>query len=651
MKGIDIRINRRITAPMWIVIMIAAFIAKDYILGVGEVILVAIIVGSTYCLGQEILLNRVSARISGELEIINMICLVFMIPSLYRCFKLINNIMFVLCFFVCVLYIWLLLFAKWRKNWISAARAYLFQNIYMLFGVGVAILLRLPQFGTIPKWDAQVYSYCLSDACINFDYTCDTFFRYFSIASHTSWGYVFFSSIVEFWSPFSNYTLSVLGIVLSILTFAAIYEISKYMGNMSPVFAMLSAIVVTTTPIFSGTYTYYTLDFGVACLFFILVFCWVKKYELLTLLFSILFCLTKEPIGILFVAGLLLYNIFKCYIRNRNFKGFFYALFHEPSNYSFAVSILLCLAGFIKIYLNSKQSTWGIEQQEGAIGYFDWNPYYMQIKGMQLVFINFTWLCICLIIVLSVLAVVKKVRLNYDIFSLIAGMFLHIIFSLLYYTYAIPRYNIIVYMIINYLVCYFICLVIQNAQFKCAIMILLSLLFSVQTYFNVDFIMQNIFPVVSTGKYLLCNTSIDQDYLGDYIVYNYMYSYFDNVILDILSDAEYTGQEDIFIMGTDDDSFVGGNKILSPIYFDKSKEKWSLLPNKNTLYVESRDENIWDDSEAELSDKALIIMIPYYKFDLYEEKAKIELRYDIKEQRTADTFYGNAEYWVLSRRN
>lgn len=644
--------NDKITVPMWIAIMITAFIAKDYILGVGEVILVIIIVGSTYYLGQQILLNRFSSKISGELVIINTICLLFMIPSLYRCFNLIKSIKFVLSFFVCILFIWLLLLVKWWKNWILLFNSYFTQNLYMLFGIGFAILLRIPQFGTIPKWDAQIYSYCLSDACINFDYTIDKFFRYFSIASHTSWGYTFLSSIVEFWSPFSNYTLSILGILLSILTFAAIYETSKSMGNMSPLFAMLSAIVVTTTPIFSGTYTYYTLDFGVACLFFILIFFWIKKLELLTLFFSVLFCLTKEPVGIIFVAGLLIYNILKCYRRNRNIKSFFYALFHEPSNYSFVASILLCLSGFIKIYQNSKQATWGLVQQEGkTINYFDWNPNFMYIKSQQIMFINFAWLSIFLIFVLCVIVFVKKIRLNGEILSVLTGMILYIIFSLLYYTYAIPRYNIIIYMIINFIACYLICVVIQNVQLRSTLMILLSLLFSIQTYFNIDFIMLNTFPVVSTGKYALCNTSIDQDYLGDYIVYNYMYSYFDSMILTILEDVGYTGQEDIFVMGADSDSFVGGSKILAPIYFDKMKEKWSLLPNSNTLYVKSCDESIWDDPETALADKALVIMIPYYKFDLYEQKTKMEERYEIRDQRKVETFYGNAEYWVLSRRN
>lgn len=647
-----IKIDDKISAPMWIAIMITAFIAKDYILGIGEVILVIIIAGSTYYLGQQILLNKFSQRISGELVIINTICLLFMIPSLYRCFNLIKSLMFVLSFFVCILYIWLLLLVKWRKNWILLSASYFTQNIYLLFGIVFAILLRIPQFGTIPKWDAQIYSYCLSDACINFDYTCDKFFRYFSTASHTSWGYTFLSSIVEFWRPFSNYTLSILGMILTILTFAAVYEVLKSMGNMSSFFAMLSAIVVTTTPIFSGTYTYYTLDFGVASLFFILVFFWIKKFELLTLLFSVLFCLTKEPVGIIFVAGLLIYNILKCFSKNRNIKNFFYALFHEPSNYSFAVSILLCLAGFIKISINSKQATWGLVQQEGkTINYFDWNPNFMHIKSVQIMFINFAWLSIFLIFVLCVIVLVKKIRLNCEILSVLIGMIFYIIFSLLYYTYAIPRYNIIIYMIINFIACYLICVVIQNVQLRSTLMILLSLLFSIQTYFNVDFIMLNTFPVVSTGKYALCNTSIDQDYLGDYIVYNYMYSYFDSVILTILEDAEYTGQEDIFVMGTDGDSFVGGSKILAPIYFDKLKEKWSLLPNSNTLYVKSRDEGIWDDPEAALSDKALVIMIPYYKFDLYEQKAKMEAQYEIRDQRTVETFYGNAEYWVLNRRN
>lgn len=652
MRAINIKLNRRITVPMWITIMIATFIIKDYILGRGEVALVAIIAGSTYCLGQEILLNRVSTKISGELQIINTICLLFMIPSLYRCFNLIKSIIFVLSFLVCILYIWLLLFVKWRKNWILMVRSYFIQNIYILFGIGFAVLLRIPQFGTIPKWDAQIYSYCLSDACIKFDYTCDNFFRYFSTAGHVSWGYVFLSSIVEFWSPFSNYTLSILGMVLSILTFAAIYETSKSMGNMSPLFAMLSAIVVTTTPIFSGTYSYYTLDFGVACLFFILFFFWIKKFELLTLLFSVLFCLTKEPVGIIFVAGLLIYNILKCFSKNRNIKSFFYALFHEPSNYSFAVSIMLCLAGFIKISINSKQATWGLVQQEGeTINYFDWNPNFMHIKSLQIMFINFAWLSIFLIFVLCAIIFIKRIRLNGEILSMLTGMILYIIFSWLYYTYAIPRYNIIIYMIINFIACYLICVVIQNVQLRSTLMILLSLLFSIQTYFNIDFIMLNTFPVVSTGKYALCNTSIDQDYLGDYIVYNYMYSYFDSVILTILEDVGYTGQEDIFVMGADSDSFVGGSKILAPIYFDEMKGKWSLLPNSNTLYVKSRDEGIWDDPEAALSDRALVIMIPYYKFDLYEQKTKMEERYEIRDQRKVETFYGNAEYWVLSRRN
>lgn len=642
--------NRKLVFFLWIILMFLTSLTNDFF-SIKFFIPIGIV---TFCvtvlLGYQISLRVFSLKFVIQLWTILLWIEIFWSIALVKYWNNAKGIFAPFVIFICILCILACIQTHYYHVFFFKICKYIKENTSIMYGILFSVIVRLPQFGTLAKWDAQIYSYCASLAYEKFDFTWRTFFDYFAIATHTSWGYISAYGILEMLFPHKDYTNSLWGLLLSIITLIIIYEIAKKMTEKSNILAALVAVFVTMTPIFAGTYTYFTLDFGIPCFFFALILAYITNCNLWITFFSIILCLIKEPVGIILTAGVIIYNFVRHMNKKCSLREKIRNCIKDEKNYALASGILLFFVGFTLLKVRFS-APFSITAGSGnAIGFFTINIPYIIVKVKQLIFVNFSWLSIGLILILGLYMKKCNIKVDGRIWSVILGTILYTIFMFLYYTYAIPRYSILIYMTINMVAGIFI--IASKLKIKSKILILecLIMAFGVQTYFDCDLLMEKVFPTVSTGKSNICNTSITENYLGDYIVYNYKYSYLDNVILQVLVDTGYDGGQDIYILGKDYDSYVGGNKTLAPIFFDKNKKKWTYYKGENSIYVETRDESVLLDDSEEKADDAIIISIPYYQFDGGEAIQNVQIVYDIVDIGRSETFYGDAEYWIARRR-
>ena len=142
--------------------------------------------------------------------------------------------------------------------------------VVLLYTIGI----RMVQIGDIQRWDASAYYIAIRNGCDSFIFTLGSFLKGFSVASHPTWGYLGILGSGEFLFEGRVEAVQFINLLLTVLCVYCLYCImEKLLPEKDDKFIALSVIVLSSLPVFAGTFSYCNPDMGVAFFFFFMIFC------------------------------------------------------------------------------------------------------------------------------------------------------------------------------------------------------------------------------------------------------------------------------------------------------------------------------------------------------------------------------------------
>jgi len=210
----------------------------------------------------------------------------------------------------------LLITVKHFKDICSRYFNYVKRNPLIFIFCAVFIVLAAFQFNLLPRGDANLYYGRLMFNTEKFGNTLESFAKDFIIWGHVIQGLSLFLAIGEF--VFPRLVVGVYGVslILTVISFLCLYGIlGKFFSKTSKITKSLATAILIFNPYILGLFTYINPDYY-ACIFtVIMVYCYLRKFNILFVFFATVNALTKEP-GVMiycaFIGAALLTEFLRC---------------------------------------------------------------------------------------------------------------------------------------------------------------------------------------------------------------------------------------------------------------------------------------------------------------------------------------------------
>lgn len=513
---------------------------------------------------------------------------------------------------------------KWKKGW-----------YFLLF---YTIVVRLPQFGDIPRFDGMAYYKMLAEACQNYDFTITGFLNGFRMASHPTQGYMGLLAIGKFLDPTGYTGIMLVNLALVCITSYCVFQIfRRVMKGVSWKYVTVAAVVITSVPSYLGTFSYLNPDTGFIYFFFMAVYSMLYSRYILMIFSILLLALTKE-IGMVmaaaFLTGMGLYLIW-----NRR-QEVIHGLTKRRLFYAGFAGILLLLGAVAAIYVVLGGNLWSYEREEiayfGTIGVhwefilFKWKEYFL---------LNFNWLAVLLIIAAGIYLRVRGSHISLRIRekAVLCGTVLSYAavaaFYCLYVNFAHPRYTIILDVILWAFAVGMTGKVAaeltqrgsrKDLWFRRSAVICCMLLLT-QSYMTIDPISNRVFSHESTGEGQIQILDVYSDFIGwtgggDSTIYNNQYSFFAKAYECVLRDVGYDESMDVIM-------FDGIGEFDDP-YWDKYRKKRTFQESKGTMEIQCIVGADLEKTEGK-KEEAVLIHVPAFGGDKDWELEYVGRFYDL----------------------
>ena len=537
----------------------------------------------------------------------------------------------------------------------------------LFFALLICIIIRLPMLDVIPRWDAGEYYYRLGIACSNYDLSLIGFLDDFRLCGHSNLGFSFMMSFPEFLFPGNEIAMNSWNLILTTAFVYCLYWLfRKYWIKSTKWIAALGAVVVSSVPLFLGTFAYLNVDYCIVLVFIYMIYCDKRELNVLCMWNTVLLSQTKET-GVVLVAGYWgLKLLKKCIIiasSKNSIRDKLKKLIKDKSLWIISFSgalymvYVIYLGGFSEWTQNSTDKS-SLGWSNSGFNCFGYNPEYILYKLKQFGIMNFAWVWLAIIVSLKIILMIRKIRKksisDYSKIKMdgeVGAIIAYILFSCLYITYALPRYNIIIaVMIASVGVCFIVRCVGGKRNKKCGIILgcLLGIMVT-QTFFNCDPVSRSVFKNVNIGYSKIIMSDYNNDYYGDALVTNYKYTWLDKAYDKLLNELKYRTGDIIMIPGQEwAGSFVGGNDASYHLYWDAQNKKRSF---RNTGKILSRIiindtdcvegfMNKWFEGYYNNKRTSLIFYIPYYNTDIANDLKRFESGYYIGSEHNVNVYGG-----------
>lgn len=470
------------------------------------------------------------------------------------------------------------------KTFLTSGKA----NIGIVILMFLLIFLSYEEMGYQFKWDGLLYY----KSCQNISLG--------SISSLALYGHISqtYAGIVALFNLVINdvgTTMIVVNIVLLLIAVFAYYHLLKIViPNKKEIFYILTTTILAFSPYFLGMVNYFSLDFGLICLFPVVLYFTFQEKWIYQMITATLFCFTKETAVIIY-AGLCLGIIIVDFCFKK--RTTFYEMFKIKHYYTMAIPGVLWLLTFLLL------GPWNAGESAVVL-----DVSYI-IKKLEVLYLfQFNWLftLIILIYLFILLSENKGLLINKYIFPLIMSQFFFTLFSCIFKTVNHPRYIdssvVFLYCTATY------CLAkLMNERRQVIICGIISLVLLISSYKSIDIISNNLFEQIDIGQDKII-TTYDLP-LGDGAIYNKQMLWMEGAMNKVLKDA--IEAEDIIVIPAIDDStyaFDGasevadteGGYIIQSQYWNDTNNRREVLKNEN-----NQEYNIYH-----ISDRADINIIP-----------------------------------------
>lgn len=475
---------------------------------------------------------------------------------------------------------------KEKKEWLVQVKKYLKDNLYIFIIIGIFLILSLDIFNTWLNSDGFRY-YSTMSSCRNWDFLD---FNKMKLCGHNCQGYVFFALLGEFIFPNSVYGIRLINILIGIINIFATNGIIKKLYPKST--TLQQALFVSMLVFFPGIFSMMAeinIDFPALSFLIWLIYAYLNQKYLFQGIFGLLLCFSKETSILVYGLFMIGYFILKVCTVYR-LQGNIMIKIKKIFDLSYIISLfggVLWLAYFF--YSNNNIGWSDIHERTGAIreglftiNSFGWSFDYFLFKCKQVLFLNFTWLILSIVLFTVLFTLLKKRRnsftinrnLLYYLPILLAGLS-SIIYNLIYITWTNYRYIIqFVFFILltsiyvlnsikithrlKMIICSIILFIILLSNYTTD-PIATKLFVSFQTSENCKMVTTPAFNVEDSYVIFQSIKELEKGGWSDAMVYNKQYSYWGHIIDKILSDINYNNNTLIImpdVLGNDTEMFA-----------------------------------------------------------------------------------------------
>ncbi|GFI68572.1 hypothetical protein IMSAG249_00389 [Lachnospiraceae bacterium] len=610
-------------------------------------------------------------RIFSQLTIISFFVEAFLFAAVFN--KMMTAIsipvwVYVAFFVPLILYLWsAFLFVKSIRMEKKGKR---FQvDRYALIIVLVCFASRLPLFSHLQRWDSGVYYAGLRAACVNFDFSFESVWNYFRLASHPTFSYSFFMLIGEFLFPAKVTGVLLVNLLMTAVALVFIYKMLRgYWCHMHEFQAMVFTIIISVIPLFWGTSSYVNVDYTLIIFFIYLMYAEYKEQKILMTFWTIALLLNKET-GWPIVAGYYIVYLIKLWkgVKEKQLSRKIAGIFRDKIVWGiFAGVLAVCgyiiqeggLTGWYGVGVTRSifASREMIAEKGMTVNAFGIYPEYIAHRLAQIFILNFMWIPTLIIVASLIFCVVKHMRALKKIENMggmIGAFVMFVLFSTVYITAALARYTIfstVILWLTGLLLLYYVW---GNVFSKvrimggCAVVILLLV---VQNFIYIDPFSNIIFDRLESGKGKILCTDLNTAYYGDSLVNNYRYSYLDRLLNKLLAEADYSKDKQIALWASSDDqSYINSIYSLS-LGWDSDKKKRVIMDEKslrekiiplNTVPMEELQNG------KKLNKETILYFLPYYDRDEDEFLSSLSEYYQISERKEISNWGGTLSYYIL----
>lgn len=613
-------------------------------------------------------------KISFQLMIIVAFAGIFLFSAIYN--KMLTNIpipVWAYCFlFVPLLaYLWTAyLFVK--SPWCGKKEKILRIDIFILVILLVCIATRIPMFSHIQRWDSAVYYSGLHSACMNFDFTFESIWNYFRLASHPTLSYAFFMLIGEFLFPAKVTGVLLVTLLMTAVALVFIYKMFRgYWGNLSGFMAMIFTLIISVIPLFWGTSSYVNVDYTLILFFIYLMYAEYKGQAVMMAFWTIALLLNKET-GWMIVAGYYMIYLLKQW---KKAKGERFALKVKVIFSNKIVWVILAGVFAICIYMIFQGGLTGwygvgttrslfaskeaIADKGMAVNAFGIYPVYIAHRLAQIFLLNFMWIPTVIIIASAVFVIVTHAdgwKRIHNISGMIGALAMFVLFSVFYITAALSRYTIfstVILWLLALLLLYYVWEpVISNAKLMggCAV---ISLLLVIQNFVYIDPLSNAVFDRLDSGKGNILSTDMNSTYYGDSLVNSYRYSYLDKLLDKMLAEADYNENKQIVLWSSSEDQSYINSAHAIALGWNKNKKERALIDEKAIAQQEMCFLNMVAMEHIQaglpLGGETILYFLPYYERDEEAYLAALREYYHVSERKEVSNWGGTLSYYILTQ--
>lgn len=532
-----------------------------------------------------------------------------------------------------------------------------------------SVIIRLPMFTQIQKWDSSVYYGGVAAACRFFDYTFTSVWDYFRLASHPTFAFTFFCAIGEFLIPAKATGVLIVQLVLTVAALICIYRMLRGCWcDMPPVPAMLVVLLLSILPIFWGTFSIVNVDYFLILFFIFMLYSDYKKLELLRFGWMIAVMLTKET-GWIIVAGYIAACLIMLWRKEKEekLKVKIKRLAKEPLVQICAmVVIIICL---YSLKQGSLFSWFGVGVEHGffvsgeeikerglginAVGFY--LPYILH-KLMQIFVLNFMWIPSAIIIYSCVMLVkgrrecIREIR---NLESSIGALVFFVLFNIFFVTAALSRYTIfsaVLIWLIATILAYYIIVPHLTRKALSGLGGVLVVLLCIQNFVYIDPLSNLFFQRLDSGKGIILSTDMNLNGYGDTLINNYRYSYIDKLLDKMLRAVEYNSDMQVIAL---DDTYpiCGMGRYLLGWDLDGQKRRCLDAKEDNVVSINVLPLSDLESNEGrEVFPKAVVYFLKYYGYDEESYLERLEPYYTIGGRQEIDNWGGTLSYYILERK-
>ncbi len=538
------------------------------------------------------------------------------------------------------------------------------------------IITRLPMFTQIQKWDGSAYYGVLNIACKNFDFTFESVWTYFRLASHPSFLYTFFCAIGEFLIPDKVTGVLIVQLVLTIAAMICIYQMLRnYWCHMKRIHAMLAVLLLSVNPLFWGTFSIVNIDYFLLVFFVFLVYSDYRKLDLLRFFWMGAVMLTKET-GWVIVAGYLFVNLVRVWRgrrgREESLKAKFRRLSKEPViRIGVLLAVLLCfyavrqgsLFGWLGTGVDQSLFASSEKIRERGLGVNSVGIYlpYIFHKLAQMFLLNFMWIPTGLIAASCVFIFRQKKRYRKKIRNLegsVGALVFFILFNIFFVTAALSRYTIfstVVIWLLGIILSYYAVLPRIRPGVLAGSGLVVVLLLCIQNFAYIDPVSNLIFTRLDSGRGTILSTDMELNSYGDTLINNYRFSSVDKLLDKMLKTVEYDQDMQIIALGEKDTYSIAGISGMYDLGWDVEKKK------RISANADAGERTIIPVSVLSMADleatqgqaagpKAVVYFLKYCEYDEESYLERLREYYEIGERREIKNWGGTLACYVLEKR-